>query len=484
MPLPENPREWAVKAFSDHRASQYSLYRQYLEGNHNLEYATQKFRQAFGRLFDAFGYNRCANVVDAHADRLRVAGFGSPDDDVRRQARERGQQVDESATTIAQAAKDLWERAHMDIHEGQLAVESFGLGDAYLIVQQHPQTGEVQMWPQLASEMRVHYDPEQPGVIDLAAKMWQDEDTEQMRLNLYFADRIEKYRTVQKQKTVPSDWQAFEPYQPDDDTEWPVRLRVNDTVPVFHFGNNARINSYGTSELRDIIPLQDALNKALMDQMVASEFAAAPQRVILGYDASDPDSQTALENLVTGINRMLAIPADQDGNVPSLAEFSAADMTQYDLVAEKWDIRISRQSKVPVHHLTQTNLATSGRSLRIAEGPFVEKLRDRQLERTPVYADAIRYGLRLEGMEVSASELKVNWESPASMSEEDMWDIAAAKAATGMPLRQILKEMGRDPDEIDAILKAAREERDAAMIDLGTFEGPTPDNDDEDEGVA
>ena len=47
---------------------QLALYRRYLEGNHDLQYATQKFRQAFGRLFDTFAYNRCATVVDAHAD--------------------------------------------------------------------------------------------------------------------------------------------------------------------------------------------------------------------------------------------------------------------------------------------------------------------------------------------------------------------------------------------------------------------------------
>lgn len=471
MTLPADPLIWAVKAFRDERAARYALYRRYLDGDHNLEYATQKFRQAFGRLFEAFSYNRCGTVVDAHADRVRVAGFGADDDSA-------------GDDPIAQAAQDLWDAAGMDIHEGQLNVESFAMGDAYLIVSvlpDGPDQGTVQFWPQRADQIRVHYDDERPGVIDLAAKMWRGDD-ERMYLNLYFTDRIEKYRTATKAHSVPTSARAFEPYQPDTDTAWPVRLAVTDTVPVFAFHNNGRVNEYGTSELRDVIALQDAINKSLMDQLVASEFAAAPQRAILGYDASDPDSKAALEGLVAGVTRLLAIPADADGNVPSLAEFSAADMKQYDLIAEKWDIRISRVSRVPVHYLTGETTAESGRAKRLNEAPFVAKIEDRQKERAPQYADAVTYGLRLQGVAVDPGDLRVNFVSAAPMSEEDMWDMAAAKAQTGMPLAVVLRELGYEPDQIDDIMQKVREERDAAMLDLGTFQGPTQDG--EDQGAA
>jgi hypothetical protein len=465
MTLPEDTVAWAVSAFKDSKAPRYAMYRSYVEGDQPMEYATAKFRQAFGRLFDAFAYNRCATVVDAHADRLRVAGFGSDDT--------------EQDDPIAQAAQDLWDRNHMDIHEGQLAVESFAFGDAYLIVETNPDNAAVYLWPQSAEQVRVHYDEDRPGVIDLAAKMWQDDD-ERMRLTVYYTDRIEKYRTVNRARQVPSSPKAFEPFQPESDTAWPIPLPLGDTVPVFHFPNNARINSYGVSELRDVIGLQDALNKSLMDQLVASEFAAAPQRVILGYDATDEESRVAMDNLVSGLTRMLAIPPGGEGEPsPSIAEFSAADMRQYDLVAEKWDIRISRVSKVPVHYLTQTGIAASGRALRIAEAPFVEKMTDRQMERGPVYANAITYALRLEGTAVETGDLRINWEPAAPISEEDKWDIAAAKASTGMPLVQILKEMGYEPDQIDTIVELLKAERayaqGEALLAFDEFEPATPD---------
>jgi hypothetical protein len=40
----------------------------------------------------------------------------------------------------------------------------------------------------------------------------------------------------------------------------------------------------GTSDLRVSIPLTNAINKQVLDMMVASEFAAFPQRVLIGVE--------------------------------------------------------------------------------------------------------------------------------------------------------------------------------------------------------
>lgn len=469
MTLPENPTAWAVKAFRDDRATAYSRYRAYIEGEQPLMFAMDKFRRAFGRLFEPFAYNRCGSVVDAHADRIRVAGFGSDNE------------------TLAQLAEDLWQRTGMDTHEGAIEADATGLGDAHLLVQVDPTTGEVQYWPQSPEQIRVHYDTERPGVRDLAAKMWKDEDTERMHLNLYFADRIEKYRTVTKAHSVPTSARAFEPYQPDGDTEWPVRLRVTDTVPIFSVHNNARVNSYGTSELRDVLPLQDALNLSLSEQLIAGQFAASPQWVLLNYiaqvsdDGSLSEADRMLERFVAGVGQLATIPPNSpDEAEPKVAEFSAANLAQYDLVAEKWDVRIGRVTRVPIHYITGETKAQSGRAKRLDEAPFVAKLTDRTRERGPVYAEAQAYGLRLEGVSVPSGALRVNFEPVAPLSDEDIWDIAMLQMQVGWPLAAIAREMGRDPDEITQILREKREEADAAMLDLGTFASPPPADDDDD----
>src|SRR5690606_40483407 len=96
---------------------------------------------------------------------------------------------------------------------------------------------------------------------------------------------------------MPSSPRAFEPFQPESDTTWPVMLNVPGTVPVFHFANNARVNDYGQSELAPVLPLQDMLNRDLTHQAIASVSRIARQWVLLYYEANDLDSQLQLEDI-------------------------------------------------------------------------------------------------------------------------------------------------------------------------------------------
>jgi hypothetical protein len=474
MTLPDNPLAWAVGAFRSDLRANYAVYRRYLIGDHPMKFDSEKYRRAFGLRFQNFAYNRCATVVDAHADRLRVVGFGSPDDDARRTAREQaiesGQEVQNDASrTLAQLAQDVWDENRMDTREGHIEKETFGMGDGYLLIEVNPRTGAVHLWPQPADFIRVRYDDTEPGRIELAAKAWQsvqrnpatNQDEERTRLNLYFTDRIEKYRSrTRTPGGMPVSASAFEPYQDPADAAWPVMLNVNDTVPVFHFANNAPVNAYGESELRDVLPLQDALNKSLMDQMVAQEFTAHAQWVLLNYDAADPEAQQLLENLKVGITTMLAIPPNREGEAPpSIAEFSPSDMSQFDLVAEKWDIRISRVSRVPVHHLTMTGDFPSGQALRMAEGPFVTKMEDRQRDFGGVYAAALTYALRLQGIPVEPGALRVNWASAAPMAEEETWDLILKKRDAGMALKSALREEGYEPEQLAQVIAETAAER-------------------------
>lgn len=467
MPVPTDPLLWAVKAFRDDRATRYQTYRRYLDGDHPLGHV---FTDTPARRLHNIRYNRCATVVDAHADRLRVSGFGSDDPEER------------AADVIAQAAEDLWNRANMDVHEGQLAHERFGMGDAYLLVTLDPTLAEprAQFWPQDADKCRVHYDEERPGVRDLGAKFWLQDD-EYGRLNLYFGDRIEKYITRNRAPSgMPSSPSNFERYTPEGEA-WPLRLPVPDTVPLFHIPNNGRVNSYGVSELRDVTPLQDALNASLIRQFTAEHFLTWRQRVILNYDLSDDTERAAAEALVTGMSKIIGIPAAGEGEPePKLAEFSAADMTQFIATATEWDIRIGRVSRVPIHYITGETKAESGRAKRLDEAPFVEKMTDRIRETQPVYGDALEYGLRLEGVTVEPGSLRVNFESPAPMSEEDGWELAALKVDAGIPLVQVWTELGYPPDKIKRMLAMKAKERELAMIDLGTFAG-APERDAEPE---
>ena len=85
-------------------------------------------------------------------------------------------------------------------------------------------------------------------------------------------------------------------------------------VPVVPFPNLGE-GSFGMSELRDVVPLQDALNKTLLDMLVGSESQALPQRYALGLE----------------IERHRALVAVERGEAPvQRSEVRAADRVRYD----------------------------------------------------------------------------------------------------------------------------------------------------------
>lgn len=455
----ENALAWAVAAANDQAlAARYDRFAAYYDGDHDLSFASPKYETAFGRLFRDFSYNRCAAVVDAHADRLFVESFDC---------------AEEADDAAEEAARLIWRANRMDRRQDEVYTESLTMGDAYLLVWPDPETGMPTLWPQRAREVRVRYSDETPGLVTMASKAWRTDD-DRIRLNVYLPDRIERWVTEGTRKPgQPLDARLFVPWQ--DDGAGPVVPNPWDAVPVFAFANNARTGEMGRSELRDVLPLQNALNKSLMDLMVTQEFAAFSQKVIIGIE-TDPDpyasadpvaaagNEAQLRNFALGVDRILTI-ADPAAKI---AEFSAAALQQFTEVAEGWDTRISRTSKVPVHYLSLSGNFPSGRALRTAEAPFVAKLEDRQRAFGNVWEDAMRLALRMAGMPTPDEEFSVVWRSAAPMAEEDSWDIVLQMVAAGIPVEVAVKEeLGWDDDQVArlaAALDSARAAESLAMM--------------------
>lgn len=439
---------WAVGAYMDGRDADYERYDDYYRGHQPLQFATPKFESAFGKTFEAFAYNRCANVIEAFVDRLRIEGFDADDDE------------------IALEAQKLWDAALMPVNEDRVYREVFISGDAYVIVERDPITGRINFWPQDAQNVRVLYDPNVPGKIVAAVKRWPLTDG-RIRLNLYLPGYVYKFvsqhasqisRNAVTAQTVPSSVIGTGTYErwTNDREPWPLPLGVPDEVPVFHFANNAPINQYGRSELADVVPLQDALNKTLMDLLVAMEFAAFPQRILVDIKP-DKGTEEALKRFAAGVNQILALyydpnaPGAENHKTPGIHEFSAANITQYTQIVELFDQLISRTAKIPVHYLTLPSQPPSGESLKVAEAPFSAKIESKQRAFGAVWNQAITYALRLAGREVALGDVEVVYASAQPIAIEERLANAKTKRELGMPLESVLREEGRDPDELRQI---------------------------------
>jgi hypothetical protein len=60
--------------------------------------------------------------------------------------------------------------------------------------------------------------------------------------------------------------------------------------------------------------------------------------------------------------------------------------------------------------------------------------------------------LKVEGI---IADVDIDWKSPESIDSLDQWDIAVRKKSVGVPLEQILLELGYDPEIAKLIAEEA-----------------------------
>lgn len=412
------------------RRNQYKLYSSYYNGDHNLTFASEKFKNAFGKLFQAFADNLCAPVVDACADRLNIVGFGAED----------------AKTELSKTAWDVWRANRMDQRAFEVHVESFISGDSYVIVWPDDKRDPC-IYPNCGEVVNVQFETNTPGLIVLAIKSWTETKKKKIRVNVYYPDRIEKWISRQPATgTLPSKPSEFEEFR-EEDSVWPLPNEY-DRVPVFHFGNNARVGSLGKSELSDVKPLQDALNKSAADMLVGMEFQAFPQRWITGMEiAKDPETGKPIRPFDPGADRIWAIPSAD----ARFGQFDAANLKQFIDVQESFRLEIARVSRTPLHYIMpMSGQFPSGESLKTAEAPFVAKLKRKQVSFGNVWEDVIQFALRIKtNTEYDDKQpLSAQWQDASPRSESEMIQNASMKSELGVPTSQILRELGYSEKQI------------------------------------
>jgi hypothetical protein len=445
------------------RAKMYRLARAYYDGDHQLKFATDKFRGAFGPLFEAFADNLCPAVVDAVADRLTVTGFQLDGEPTARKPRVPGMAQGPAPVTAADQAWDLWQANRMDRRAGEVHAEAVRSGDGYVIVWPDA-SGQPCFYPKRAAMCTVQYDPEQRGAVQWAAQVWIAPD-QYGRVTLYYPDRIEKYVTPSKvQGALPEDGRGLVPYQVPGEA-WPLP-NPYDRVPLFHFVNNAGVGEWGRSDLADVIPLQDALNKAVMDMLVAMEFTAFPQRWITGLEVeTDELTGKPLAPFIPGEDRIWTV-GDKE---VKFGEFAAAGLDNYLAVQDSLRMEIARVSGTPVHYLLQMpGHWPSGEALRIAEVRLTHKIQDRQLSFGETWGEAVSFALQIAGM---AGAVTPDWADPQPRSELEHAQELQLQQSMGIPEPVLWKDLGYTDEEI-AVMQQQKAQAAQAMAATMAQAGP------------
>ena len=422
------------KAIEDLSAGsrRYARFERYYRGVHELSFATEKFQNAFGSQFREFAMNLCPAVCDALRDKLKITGFA----------------VDEGPGDTARHTERIWAANRMGLRSGEVHKEALKNGDAYAIVWPDA-NGRAVIYPNSAAGVTVDHDEEDPGRVKSAAKFWRTAG-KHTRLNLYFSDRIEKYIPAKPGESllpaasefVPALSGPGSPDQPD--LPFPERFDRHvvrnpwGIVPVFHFANNADVGMCGTSELEPAIPIQDGLNKAVLDMLVAMEFSAFRQRWVAGIEVAYDADGKAIPPFKSGADRLWVAP---DAN-SKFGDFKEADLDQFLKVKDSFRIDIASVTGTPLHYLLpHMRGQPSGETLRRSETRFIAKVRDRQASFGQVWADLMEFALRIENRG-NGIRLTTKWEDPSPTSERERLENILLKKELGLSPQKALIEAG------------------------------------------
>lgn len=406
----------------------YARAERYYDGQHDLRFASDQFENTFGTLFREFALNLCPVVCDAVRDKLRITGFSV---DSMSDAFGRDSKV---ASEDATHTRTVWATNRGAALAGEVHKEAVKTGDAYVIVWPD-ENGVPRIYPNRARAMAVRYDDERPGELLSAAKVWRD-SKKHIRLNLYYADRIERYISRNTAEMTYPDAGGFVAL----DNAIPNPFG---RIPVFHFANNADLGSPGRSELTDAIPIQDGLNKSVLDMLVAMEFSAFRQRWAAGIEVSYDNEGKVVPPFQAGVDHVWIA----ENPSARFGDFGQAELDQFLKVKDSFRVDIASVTGTPLHYFMQNVRGfPSGESLKRAESRFIAKVRDRQETFGQVWSEVMEFALKITGS--SGVRLITEWEDPSPISERELLENLVLKKQLGLTTEQALIEAGYGTEDV------------------------------------
>lgn len=413
--------EMALKALNGKGAEYDRLFR-YYDGKQPLTYLNSRLKEIFRGLDAYFVENWCSVVVDACRDRINL----------------REVQAGEGETEETWVR--LWEENELKLESDEVHEAAMVTGESFVIA-----------WPNEAGVMEAYYnDPrlchvfyeaQYPRRMRFAAKWWQAEDGT-VRLTLYYPDRLEYYRT--KQKAPVERASAF---VVDEEMEGGQAGNPYGEIPVFHFRAMGRRVK---SDLVNVIPVQNGINKLLTDMMVTGEYAAFPQRYII----SNAEVRGQLKNAP---NEVWDLPGgDGMGQQTQAGQFPAANLENYLKAIDNLATAISSITRTPKHYFFAIGSNLSGEALVAMEAPLNKKAQDRIDRFIPVWQRLASFMLRASGHQVEQRQVQVVYDRPETVQPVTDMQTLMYGVQAGVPLITQLRRRGWSETEIGQ-LKADQE---------------------------
>jgi hypothetical protein len=415
------------------RRGVYDTAETYYQGDVPEVFATAKVRRAMRSTGDFSRLNYCRPVVEAVNDRLEIARI--------------------SGDTKAANAKieEIWRNNDLDIESVEVHRNALVMGDAYVIAWPG-EDGQMELALNDARSTAIVYQRENPRKKAYGVKVWlADEST--TRMNLYYADRIEKWSANTDSISEGTNWTHLE------NVDNPFG-----EVPVFHFRTH---RPFGRPEHYDAYAAQNAINKLFITNMFTIDYQGAPQRYALA--AANDTEASELEDFKeddTARENIRSLKSEPGGlwfmkGITQMGEFKPADSDVFWKPIEELRNTIASTTHTPAHYLSRGSYNPTGQSLRVAESPLLKKVSDRQISFGQTWREIFRFCLKVEGI---VSDAMVYWKAKESLDETERWDVTLKKINSGLSHRQALREGGYPEDQIEQIIAERLQEMQEGLM--------------------
>ncbi len=419
-------------------AQQIDTYRDYYEGEHPVS-LTQRQRQFLGlKTGQVFCENYCAMIVDSLAERLTVTGFSTGD------------------PAVDAILWQWWQDNRMDAQSGLAHTYAGRDGVSYVIVGWNNEARRPEIWTNEAFDdnegVKVFWQgkPGQ-GRILFASKRWREDvdkagEIETMkRMNLYLPDAILKYRSGAE----GGEW-GWSELREGDEEAWPLAWTDDDGqalgVPVVPLLNKRT----GVSELANVLPIQDAINKTMIDIVAAADVEG------FGIYTKTGGQPVDAVRVFPGAFWQDSDPQAQFGKIAGsqLTGLLETHATQVKTLAI-----ITRR---PLRYFTGSGDASSGESKKQDEAGLVAQAKDATVHFGNAWEDVMSLCAKLDrvfgdGRVPEGVTISCQWGDVETRNEEAHEASIVLKLKEGViDKEQAWTELGYSQDEQAAMLRRAQ----------------------------
>ena len=412
---------------------------QWYTGQQEPPVVQRNYREAYRLLLGLSRTPWARLVVDTVTERLQVQGFRS------------GTGSDEQSD----AAWSMLQASMIDADQRLVYTEALVVGVGYVSVRPDDESELAQLAVESSFETTHETVPGQRRRVSSAlklfplgndgrlwaAELYRPEASYRWLLELTKAPPGDRFPIDQAAKLGTLDWIEDTPF------EQPNPLGV---VPLVPFENRLTVLGGGLSEIADVVPILQRIDKLVLDAMLTSEYGSFRQRWATGLEVPrDPETNEPTEPFKAAVSR-LWVSDDPDTRFGS---FEASDVGQYLKAIDAQVAALAAITRVPAHYLLSQNLANppSAESLVAAESGLVAKVRDRQRQFGEAWEAVVRLGFGFGGADDWAADMaaEVDWIDAEMRNPAQVADAALKLSQIGVPIEALWAWIGASPQQVD-----------------------------------